>query len=151
MCQALDLLTVEVLAPQSACAEIVRGEQPMPSPRKASMLEQNHFAPLDVAGDLGRGAHDERFQLSSTVRNDCRSAFSTTSQRFQALGSISPRIAFFTSAGSSFGSNASSSQHRFPNLRTNHLCRGSFFLSDAGNDGRSLVCSALRATRWRMT
>src|SRR5262245_16345803 len=65
----------------------------------------------------GHGApHFSRIVLSDS----CSAAF-TTSQRCQATGSISLTISRSTQSRRSFGSIASSSQHRSPKLERNHL------------------------------
>ena len=58
--------------------------------------------------------HGAPLQLSSTSRNDSRSASFTTSQRFHASHSISALTAASMQARSAFGSIASSSQHEPP-------------------------------------
>src|SRR5215813_5952651 len=83
--------------------------------------------------------------------NDSCSALLTISQRFHATGSINFLISRLTQARRSFGSIASSSQHRSPCLATNHRKRGSFRLSVAGNDGSAFTCFCVSAIRLSVT
>src|SRR5262249_1582716 len=110
----------------------------------AAVVDRDHWR-----GGGARGHNAPH--CSMVVFSDSCSAWLTISQRFHATGSINFLLSRLTQARRSFGSIASSSQHRSPCLATNHRKRGSFRLSVAGNDGSAFTCFCVSAIRLSVT